>query len=257
MNSLYVMFKKEVLEIYRSKKFLILLVIFVFIAIGSPIIAKLIPTLLKSMPETPGISITIPDPTWKDSVDQLVKNIVQFGYIVIIFMFAGAIAEEKNKKTLELTLTKPIPRANFVLSKFFAAGAYLKIVFIASMAAFYSYTLSLFGSFSLINLAWLTLFLLIFLTLILALTIFASTISSTQIGAAGISFIISIVFTTVIGYIKKITDYSPSFILSHYQDLMTDANIADFVPSTVTSLCLIVLLIASSTYFFRKQEIER
>lgn len=257
MNAFLTLFKKEILEIYRSKKFLILLAIFAFIAIGSPIIAKLIPTLLKSVPATPGITFNIPEPTWKDSIDQLVKNLAQFGFIVIIFMFAGAIAEEKSKKTLELVLTKPISRTNLVLSKFFAAGLYLKVIFIASMVVFYSYTASLFGTFSLTNLVWLTIFLLIFLILILALTVFSSVVSGSQVGAAGLAFVISIIFTTVVGYIKKLSDYSPSYVLSNYKDLMIDGKIRDFLPSVSVSITLIILLMMAAVVLFKKQEVER
>lgn len=257
MNAFWTMFKKECLEIYRSKKFLILVAIFAFIAIGSPILAKLIPTLLKSMPATPGITFSVPEPTWKDAIDQLVKNLIQFGYIVIIFMFAGAIAEEKNKKTLELVLTKPISRTSFVLAKFFAAGIYLKVIFLASMIAFYAYTVSLFGNFDVVHFVWLSVFLLLFFVLILALTIFASTVSNSQIGAAGLAFIVSIIFTTVVGYIKNLADYSPSYALSNYKNLMADGKVLDFLPSAITSLGLIFVLVLTAVLVFRKQEIER
>jgi len=257
MNSLSTMLKKEILEIYRSKKFLILVIVFAFVAISSPILAKLIPSILKSMPSTSGIIINIPDATWKDSVDQLVKNLTQFGMIVILLMFSGVIAEEKNKKTMELVLTKPISRVSFVLSKFFASTFYIKLIFISSAIVFYLYTLNLFGSLNLINFIWLSVFLLIFLILILAVTIFFSTISKNQVTAAGMSLLVSIVFTTLIGLIRQIADYSPTYIVSYYKDLMTDGKIIDFLPSALTSIGLIVALILSSIIIFRRQEIER
>lgn len=139
--------KKEILEIYRTRKFMILGILFLFVAISSPVLAKLIPKLLANT-EFPGtnIHIQIPDATWKDSIDQFVKNLIQFGVIVIVFMFAGSIAEEKNKKTLELVLAKPVPRNQFVLSKVLSSFAVIKVTFLASAIIFYLYTLSLFGS---------------------------------------------------------------------------------------------------------------
>lgn len=251
------MMKKEILEIYRSKKFLILVIVFAFIAISSPILAKLIPTILKSMPATPGLTINFPDPTWKDSIDQLVKNLAQFGMIVILLMFSGAVAEEKNKKTLELVLTKPISRVSFLLSKFFASALYIKLVFIASAIVFYLYTLNLFGSFSLVNFIWLSFFLLIFLTLILAVTIFFSTVSKNQITAAGMALLVSILFTTVFGLIKQISDYSPTYVMSNYKALILEGKIVDFLPSALTSVGLILILVLGAIFLFRKQEIER
>ena len=257
MNSLCTMLKKEILEIYRSKKFLILVIVFAFIAISSPILAKLLPSILKSMPATPGLIFDMPDATWTDSIDQLVKNLAQFGMIVILLMFSGAIAEEKNKKTLELVLTKPISRVSFILSKFVASALYIKIVFLVSAIVFYYYTVNLLGDFSFLNFVWLVIFLLIFLIVILAVTIFFSTISKNQITAAGMALLVSIVFTTIFGLIKQIANYSPTYIVSNYKNLMTDGKIADFLPSAFTSVGLIIILIAGAVYIFQKQEIER
>jgi ABC-2 type transport system permease protein len=251
------MFKKEILEIIRSKKLLILIILFGFIAISSPILAKLLPVLLKSMPSTPGVTFNIPEPTWKDAIDQLLKNISQIGMIVIIFIFAGSIADEKSKKTLEMVLSKPISRANFILAKFLASITAVKVVFLASMVIFYLYTISLLGSFSLVNFIWLSVFLLIYLILVLSLTLFFSTISASQIAAVGFTFLVQIVYSTGINYIKSLKDYSPSYVLSNYQELMHKGNFSDFLPSAIVSIILVLLFIAVSIQLFKKQEVER
>jgi len=257
MNNFMTLLKKESTEIIRSKKLLILIIIFAFVAVSSPILAKIIPDLLKNMPETPGITFSLQDPTWRDAIDQLVKNLAQFGLIVIIFMFAGSVAEEKNKKTLEMILTKPISRANFVLAKFISGALYISVVFLLFQAVFYLYTVSIFTSFSLANYAWLSLFLLIWLLVIYALTIFSSAIARSQLIGAGIAFAISIVFTTVVGYISAISDYSPSFVISNYKDLMANGSLSPFLPSLYTSLGIIIVLVVAAVTLFSKQEVER
>jgi len=249
--------KKELLEIYRSKKLLILAILFLFVAISSPILAKAIPTILKSMPATPGLTISIPEPSWHDAIDQFIKNISQIVMIIIVFMFSGVIAEEKNKKTLEIVLTKPISRPNFILAKYLANFLLITGTMVISSLVFYAYTVSIFTSFSLINFSLLTLCVLIFLILILSLTIFASTIASSQILAAGLSFLIQIVLLTILPLSAKIKNYLPGYFLDHYKDLMANGQIHDFVPSILISLVLIVLLTLASILLFKKQEIER
>jgi len=256
MKAFFTLLHKEATEIFRSKKLLILGIIFGFVAISSPIIAKIIPEIFKNI-QTGGITFNIPEPTWRDAIDQLVKNTSQFGLIVIIFMFAGAVAEEKSKKTLEMLLTKPISRVSFVLSKFVSAKLYISGVFVLSAVVFYSYAVSLFSNFSLANYAWLILFLLVYLLTILAVTIFFSTISKSQIMAVGLAFFGSIIFTTIIGYIKAISDYSPAYIVANYKDLMLDGKFANFLPSFYTSIGIIIVLVVLSIIFFQKQEIER
>jgi len=256
MSGFMTLLKKESMEIIRSKKLLLLCVIFGFVAISSPVIAKAIPSIFKNI-NTNGIIFNIPEPTWKDAIDQLVKNMSQFGLIVIIFMFAGSISDEKSRKTLEMVMTKPVSRTDFVLAKFVASSFYISIVFLASAVVFYFYTNSLFESLNFANYTYLTLFLLVFLLTIFCVTLFFSTISKSQIMSAGLSFVISILFTTVVGYIKSISDYSPSYVISNYKDLMAGGNLHLFLPSFFASLIIIVLLLLLSVISFSRQEVER
>ena len=257
MNGFYAILKKELLEAVRSKKLIILFSIFAFLALASPISAKLLPIILKSMPATPGLTITIPDPTWRDAIDQFVKNLTQLVALVLIFLFAGAITEERSKKTLEMVISKPISRTSFVLAKFIANAIALKNFFILSALTFYLYTKSIFGDFSLPNFIWLCLFLLIFLILIQTSTIFLSTVSGNQIIAVGVSFLLFILFSTLFEYIKPLSSYSPSFVLGHYKDLMETGQIANFLRPAFASLSLSIFFIAWALTYFKKQEIER
>lgn len=58
--------KKELLEQVRTYKLLILLLVFFIFGMLSPLMAKLMPEILRQMPMD-GITITIPDPTAIDS----------------------------------------------------------------------------------------------------------------------------------------------------------------------------------------------
>ncbi|HOX41237.1 MAG TPA: ABC transporter permease subunit [bacterium] len=257
MNSIVAMINKELLEIYRGKKLLILAILFLFIAISSPVLAKLLPVILKSVPATPGLTINIPDPTWRDAIDQLVKNLSQIGMFVLIIIFAGSISEEKNKRTLELVLTKPVSRASFIVAKFLASILTVKLVFIIATIVFYLYTISILGSFSLVNFLWLSIFSLVFLAFVVALTLFFSTIAKSQIIALALVFFTEAVLAILFASIHRIDKYSPSYVFGKYKDLMANGQIQDFLPSVTVSIIAIVGFLLLSIYFFRKQEIER
>lgn len=257
MSVLHVMIKKELLEIYRSKKFLILIILFAFVAISSPIIAKILPSILKSMPATPGLTINLPDPTWRDAMDQFIKNIGQIGSIVLFILFAGSISEEKNKKTLELVLTKPVSRTNFILAKFMANIGATKVVFILAAIVFYIYTTSLLGAFSLLNFVWLAIFLLIFIVFVISLSLFYSAIMNSSSTAIVMAFLTDVVISIIFGYVKALRDYTPRYVLNNYQDLMANGQLSHFWPSIITNLVLIIVLVGASVYFFRRQEVER
>jgi len=250
------MLKKEFLEIIRTKKLLILAIVILFVAVSSPILAKLIPTIFKNL-DMQGVKLQIPEATWKDSIDQFVKNLSQIALIVIVFMFAGSIAEEKNKKTLEIVLTKPVARSSFVVSKFVASLTSTSVIYLVGSIIFYIYTLTIFGSFSLTNFIILSLLLLFYLWQVISLTLFCSTIFSNQILAAGIAFFVEIVIVSILGSIDKISKYVPGFILSKYPDLINDGALDQFVPSIIVSAVLIAVFLWASIAYFQKQEIER
>lgn len=247
--------KKELLEISRSKKLLILLIIFLFVAISSPILAKLIPTIFKNM-QVQGITLNIPEPTWKDAIDQFVKNISQIVMIVIVFLFAGAIAEEKNKKTLEIVLTKPISRTNIVLSKMAAALLSTFAIYAICGLIFYLYTASVFTTFPFVSFLLMAGIILLYLFQVITITIFSSSLTSNQIIAAGISFFFEIIIVTILGSIDKISKYMPGYILGRYKDIMAGDH-SGLLPSVLIMAGIIIISTIGAILIFRKQEIER
>jgi len=256
MSKFITLVKKEFLEQKKTSRLLILIILFAFFAISSPILAKLTPQIIKSI-QTPGITINLPDPTSKDAIDQFVKNISQLISFVLVFMLAGAIADEKSKKTLEIVLAKPINRSVFILAKFASYLASIKISFILSAVIFYLYTRSVFGDFDLGRFTIISLLLLVYLLFISSVTLMGSAISKSTIAAAGIGFAGMILFGTIAGYIKPISKYAPDYIIRHYPELLSNGWDIKFLPSAITSIILIFVFVLISIYVFKKQEVER
>lgn len=250
-------FKKELLEIVRTRKLAILFIVFLFIAVSSPILAKLLPTIFNNFPATTGISFNLPDPTYRDALDQFVKNIAQIGVIVLVFVFAGVISEEKNKKTLEIVLTKPISRASYISSKFLAAYLSIVAIYIVCSLIFYLYSVSLFGSFSLVNFSLMSLISLVYIFFIIGIAILCSAFSNSNIVAAFIAFGIDISLVGVLGLIGRIAKYIPGQITSNYRDFFSGIKPWDYLPATFVTIGLIFLCIIISVLIFKKQEIER
>ena len=256
MNLLKTLVKKEMLEFIRTKKFLVLCIVFLFVAVSSPVLAKLMPLIFKNL-SLNGIEIKIPDPTWKDAVDQFVKNISQLAMIVVVFIFAGAVSEEKSKKTLELVLAKPVPKKLFIGSKFLSALKIFLSIYAVSALIFALYTRSIFGDLPLARLAQLFTLSFIYLYFVISLAILMSTLFANQVAAAGMAFFVQIILSTILGSIGKIERFVPSYIFGKYTELMANKPVADFYPSALVSLVLIGVMIWLSTSIFTRQEIER
>ena len=112
--------KKEICEMIRTKRLMILIAIFVLVGIMNPAIAKLTPKLFELMSEDfaeQGITVSAVKVTAMDSWSQFVKNVPTV-LIVLLIMFSGIYTAEYSKGTLIPLLTKGLSRSSVVLSKF-------------------------------------------------------------------------------------------------------------------------------------------
>ena len=256
LSVLLILLKKDLLEQWRTKKILILAIIFLFVAISSPIMAKILPELMKSI-SVPGMVISLPAPTYLDAIDQYIKNISQIAILVVIFIIAGAICDEKNRKTLEIILTKPISRMIFVLSKFKSYFISIISVFVVCSIIFYIYTASIFGLFNLVNFIIVNALVLLYILMIASITILASTIVKNSIIAGGIGFFSYIIFGTIFGLVESIKPYSPGKIFDIYESVIKTGWTNDLVWPLIITIVVIITSAISAIIIFRKQEIDR
>lgn len=248
--------RKDLLEQWRTKKILILSIVFLFVAISSPIIAKLTPELLKSI-SVPGLTINLPPPTYSDSIDQFIKNVSQIALLVLVFVIAGAVADEKNRKTLEILLTKPVSRMVFILSKFKSYFISISLVFAACSAIFYLYTVSTFSTFDALNFAIMAGNVLLYILMISSITILASTFVKNPIAAGGIGFVSYILFGTIFDFFEPLKKYSPNKIFSIYKDTVAHGWNGDLLLPILVMTGVIIVSVFLAILIFRRQEVER
>lgn len=137
--------RKELLEQWRTKKVLVILVVFLLFGLTAPLMARFVTEIIMSVPGAEQFAGLIPEPKAADAVAQFIESITQFGFILILLLTMGLIAGEKERGTAALVLSKPVPRWAFVLSKFDAlALVTLPAVLLAGLGAGY-YTNLLFS----------------------------------------------------------------------------------------------------------------
>src|ERR1019366_5004130 len=90
------------------------------------------------------VTLQLPTPTTGDAIDQLTKNLGEFGALAAILLTMGSVAGEKERGTARLILTKPASRAAFLAAKFAAIGLTLFVSTAAAGAVAYAYTAFLF-----------------------------------------------------------------------------------------------------------------
>ena len=245
--------RKEILELWRTNRLLVILVVFVFFGLLSPLTAKLTPELIRLIPEGERIAELIPPPSFNDAIVQYNKNISQFGVVLALLMTMGAVAQEKDKGTAALMLSKPLSRSAFLGAKFVALGLAFMIGLVASAASAYYYTMLLFEAPAVSS--WLALNGLMFLYLLVfvALTLLCSTVSRSLIVAGGLGFG-AMVIVSLLGLLSVVGDYMPGQLLKWGLGLNTGA-VGTAWPAVWGSLGIIIISLMLAWAIFRNQEL--
>lgn len=247
-------FRKEMLEQWRTSRFLIVSAILVVFGLGSPLLAKFTPEMLRAVPGVPPeLAQIIPTPTVADAVAQYVKNMSQFGILLALLMAMGMVVGEKERGTAAFFLTRPVSRETFILAKFLA----LSVTFTASLAIaalgcwYYTYVLFeplKWGPFLALNGLMLAVFL-----VYMALAIFASTLARTNGVAVGLAFL-ALVLVAGLGAFPRLAPYLPGKLFGWGAGLVMGSAEPAW-PALGVSAGIIVAALAAAILIFRRQEV--
>lgn len=248
-----VAFRKEWMELVRTKRLLIALVVLILFGMTSPLLAKMTPEIITLVPGGEQFAGVIPTPTINDAVVQYIKNVSQFGVLLALLFGMGSMANERDKGTAAMVLSKPMPRATFLIAKIAAYTSLFTLAIVIAGTACYYYTFVLFGKLEIIPYLQLNGLILLYLLVFVAITVFFSTLTKTQYIAIGMAFGTLILFG-IIGAIPGWGVYIPDLLVLNAGMIGVGANPESWIGLWV-SIGLIVFSVLASWLVFRKQEI--
>ncbi len=252
--SVIVAFRKEWMELFRTYRFLAVVVVLAFFGMTSPLAAKLVPEIFTLVPIS-GVDLSklIPTPTVWDAIAQYVKNVPQFGILMALLVTMGTVAQEKDKGTAAMMLVKPMPRWAFLAGKFLANAAMFTLTLIVVGIITYYYTVLLFEAMDVLHWAILSGLLLLQILVYVAITLFCSTLFKSQVAAGGtaVGFVIVI---GVLGSIPWLSKYLPSELVVWGTRLMHGDTTTSWAALGV-SVGLIIVFLVGAWLVFRRQEL--
>ena len=245
---------KEFREQWRTWKMVVFMAVFLITGISSPVLAKYTPALLKSIPNLPaGLADFIPTPTLADSVAQYLKNTEQFGILLVILLTMSVMAQEKERGTAAMLLTKPISRSAVILAKWLTGMTILLAGLLVDGLACLAYTAVLFeplpfGAFWILNLL-----LLVNLGVYLTVALMASTLARTQAMAAAGAFG-GLVVLIILGSIPRLGDSMPGQLANWGSSLVLKGDITAW-PALGVAAAMIVLALVIACLRLEREEI--
>ena len=245
--------RKELLEAWRGKRFLVAIILLGSFGMMSPLLAKFMREIFSAVPGAEAFTGMIPTPTIMDAIGQYIKNIEQFGILLALLLSMGLVTVEKERGTAALMLSKPLPRSAFIVAKFLGLAIVLLIALAAAAVGGYYYTLFLFEPLSMG--AWLGLngSMWLLMLVVVAITLLFSTLFTSQAAAAGIAFGVYLLIS-LFGNIPALSPYIPDRVVAWGVSLFT-SPVTTAWPAFWVCLGLIVVCLTAASLVFRRQEL--
>jgi ABC-2 type transport system permease protein len=223
----------------------------------SPPTAKLTPQILSSVfPK--GMAPKLPTPTIIDAFAQWFKNVSQIGLLAVILLTMGLVAEEKASGTILLIVTKPVTRANVVLSKFTAQAIWMTLSFLTAAASCFLYAILIFKFDKMVEFSQANALLALYFVLIVAVTIFFSTVLNNQIAAGGLSLVTVMLLSLIASLSQTFDKYAPTGLTTIGSGIalgQKGTEISQAVWPALTAIGLIIVLLAAAIMIFNREEL--
>jgi ABC-2 type transport system permease protein len=247
------MLRKELLEQWRTRRVLVVAVVFSAIGIGSPLLARYTPELVKALAGDQ-FQITLPPPTAADAVDQFLKNVGQAGVLTAILLAMGSVAVEKERGTAALLLTKPVSRAAFLLAKLLAIGATLLAGLLLAAIGGYAYTAILFEALPAVGWSAMAGLLLLGLVAYASLTFLGSALSRSSLAAAAIG-IGAMIVLAVVSALPGIGPFTPGGLNTPGAAVALGKDPGGVIGPVLDNLVGEVAIFTAAWLAFRRQEL--
>ena len=252
---MWTLLRKEILELWRTRRFLVVAAVMLVFACLGPLSIKYMPLILASLPGVPaGLGDVMPAPDVGMAVTEYVENLSLFGLILAILMSMGTVVGEKERNTAAMVLSKPVSRAAFLGAKMIACSVvFLVGIALAGLAGYY-YLGVLFEWLNPLGFLALNGLLQAYLMMYLAITLFASTIARSQPAAAGIPVAV-LILLGLLGAIPSFSVKLPAQLLKWGQAMALGLDgSSSWVALGVTAFIMLASWIGA-LWIFRRQEI--
>lgn len=256
MNTFITFFKKELMSQMRTKKIMILAIVFGFFGIFNPLTAKVTPILIDFLSESldgSGINISLPEVTALDSWMQFFSNLL---ILIIAFMAiqSSTFSKEYRRGTLILVLTKGYERFKVVLSKLLVLSIMWTLFYWFCFLLTYLINIVWWDNSIASNLLFASIIWWVFGLFVISLfTFMTSSFRSSAISmvvTAGVIFVLYLM-----ALLPKIDRFTPVALTSGNSLIYGMSNVNFYIPSLIITICLMILCGVGSIFMFNRKQV--
>ena len=256
MKSLLAFIKKEWMDLIRSGRLMILLIIFLLFGIMNPAIAKLTPWMMEMMAESmeqSGLMVTEVTVDAMTSWTQFFKNI-PMGLIAFVLICSNLFTKEYSAGTLILVLTKGLNRYKVVVAKAVILFMTWSACYFMCFGVTYAYNAYFWDNSVAHNLMEAVLFYWIAGVFIVALVVLFSVVFSNSTGVLlGTGGVIAASY--LVAMVPKAANFLPTKLMSTAGLLAGVDDVADYREALIVTIVIIVLALVTSVPILNKKKL--
>lgn len=230
--------EKEMVEAWRTYRLGVVGGLFLVLGITAPLTTRFLPDIIKAFAPS-GFVIDLPPLGVPDVLDQLLKNVVQFGALAAILMTMGIVATEKERGTAAFVLAKPVTRVAFLAAKYVSLGMVFALAISLAVAAAWIYTGILFDREPV--LPWVKLGVVIWLSTMVyvSITFLGSVLMRSSLGAAGIGFA-GLILLSLVSIVPSLGPWLPAGLVAVAKSMALDKPDATLDPMRTIAVALLI-----------------
>jgi len=249
------LFRKEMVENWRNKKWIWVPLVFILLAMLDPLSSYYMPQIIESVGGIPeGAVVELPEFASPEVILMILGQFSSLGVLVIILMSMGTVAGERKSGVIELILVKPVSYAYYVTAKWAALLALVWVSHLFGIAAGWYYTVILFGELPLISLVQIVFFYGLWFTLVATIVIFYNVIVKIPGLVAFLSIATIMVMSVLTQVFGRFLEWSPNNLSGHiFESLMMEQVTGDLIATAFVTVGLIIVFLVGAIVLFRRK----
>ncbi|WP_438448492.1 ABC transporter permease [Gorillibacterium sp. sgz5001074] len=258
MTKWMVLYQKEMLELWRSGKWLWVPVVFILLGVMNPITSYFLPDILQNAGNLPeGAVIRIPPPTPSEVMAKTLSQYDTMGVLILVLATMGTVAAERAGGIASMILVKPVSHLQYLSAKWAGMLSLALASYTAGYGAAWYYTEYLIGhvepsrtvAAGAVWAAW--------LALILTVTLLLSACLRSSGAVAFVTLFLAAALSIVSGLFSRYTVWSPGRLSGYAGAVALDGMLPEGLPwSLAVTVGLSAVLLAASVRVLRRQELS-
>ncbi|MEX2104965.1 MAG: ABC transporter permease [Bacilli bacterium] len=251
MKQWFVLYRKEMLEMWRNYKLVWVPLVFMLLGVMQPISTYYLPQILDKVGGLPeGAVIEIPLPTSSVVLMEVLSNYGLLGMLILVLSAMGVVSTEKQSGVAGLVMVKPVSHFHYISAKWAGLTTITLLSLLIGYAVSWYYTDLLIGGIE-FNQVWQSaLIYSLWLIVCVTITLLMSTLLRGNGGIAFISIIIITCLSIITNLFTQYMSWSPANLSNHASSVLLSGEVqSNFLLTVLTTVGIIaaMIVIASLT----------